>query len=69
VNLLQGKELKDDLPENVRLEDKTLIFGWRQEITNDNVEELYDKHIQERGIAPYLDAYWEYDEVTSNWFE
>jgi ribose transport system substrate-binding protein len=68
INLLQGKEFKDNLPEGVRMEGKTLIFDWRQEITDENVEQLLEEHIRERGIEDYIDAVWEYDEV-SEWFK
>ncbi len=68
MNLLQGKDLKTKLPEGVRLDGKAIIFDWRQEITDDNVEELLSEHIRTRGIDDYIDAVWNYDEVSA-WFK
>lgn len=68
INLLQGREFKSDLPDVLRLEGKTLIFDWRQEITDANVTELLAEHIRTRGIEDYIDAVWKYDEV-SEWFK
>lgn len=68
INLLQGKEFKKDLPEIVTVEDKEVVFGWRKILTDENVIEELEKHIQTRGIEDYIDMVWTYDEI-SEWFE
>jgi hypothetical protein len=69
VDLLQGKTLKQPLPAGVRLEaGKNIIFDWRQEITDANVQQLLDEHLKYRGIEDYIDITWSYDDVLK-WFK
>lgn len=74
VRLLQGKELKPGLfkpyaPHGIKTDtvayvplDENQGVNW---VTNANVEEEYEKHVNYFGIADYLDGWWSQEKLDS----
>jgi ribose transport system substrate-binding protein len=67
VRLLQGKQLKDDVfnPDPVVDVGTETVFlvPLKSYITDDNVEEVYNTHVSYRGIAYYIDIWYEQDQI------
>jgi ribose transport system substrate-binding protein len=67
VRLLQGKQLKDgyfktDDVANITT-DTLFLVPLTEYITNDNVEEIYQRHMNYRGIADYIDIWYTQEQM------
>lgn len=59
IRMLQGKELKSGLLDGPRMSLEL------EQINNDNVEQLYKEHIENRGIADFIDGWYSQERIDS----
>jgi ABC-type sugar transport system substrate-binding protein len=67
VRLLQGKTLKDGVFEPDPVvdvsTDTVFLVPLKDYITDENVKEVYDTHVSYRGIAYYIDIWYDQDQM------
>ena len=60
LRLLRGEELKDGIMGGPN---KNIMRIELMPITNDNLDELYEEHISNRGIADFIDGWYSQEEI------